>query len=177
MRADLIDCFNPYRVFKFVATLRLPQPPQVPPPRFNPYRVFKFVATSILISYEKVILRFQSLSGFQVRCNLDTGLMICATKEVSIPIGFSSSLQQIDRMTNESVEAGFNPYRVFKFVATLPLQRMPVSHQQGFNPYRVFKFVATEAFSAIAMSALCCFNPYRVFKFVATGQPIVTRLR
>ena len=111
--------FNPYRVFKFVATLRLPGSQGLFGARFNPYRVFKFVATpggrripqnnlhvSIPIGFssslqlgdvkfgEELPAGFQSLSGFQVRCNawwafIAIGI-VCI---VSIPIGFSSSLQ------------------------------------------------------------------------------------
>ena len=36
---------------------------------FNPYRVFKFVATILLGRNNEPIALFQSLSGFQVRCN------------------------------------------------------------------------------------------------------------
>ncbi len=39
--------------------------------RFNPYRVFKFVATYIFHLIRCDILGFQSLSGFQVRCNFE----------------------------------------------------------------------------------------------------------
>jgi len=37
---------------------------------------------------------FQSLSGFQVRCNIDQRLLQAGGLVVSIPIGFSGSLQQ-----------------------------------------------------------------------------------
>ena len=40
------------------------------------------------------ILEFQSLSGFQVRCNVCLGLGTLPKLYVSIPIGFSSSLQR-----------------------------------------------------------------------------------
>ncbi len=111
--------FNPYRVFKFVATASrgfaqqiaemvsipigfsssLQRPPRLPSNHhsgcFNPYRVFKFVAT------KSMLIRF--LLFFRV----------------SIPIGFSSSLQPyaLDNQT-PSRHLCFNPYRVFKFVAT-----------------------------------------------------------
>jgi len=39
---------------------------------------------------------------------------------VSIPIGFSSSLQPSADRTVSPYAPGFNPYRVFKFVATWP---------------------------------------------------------
>ena len=90
-----------------------------------------------------VVLRFQSLSGFQVRCNLKWLFLLTITGNsfqslsgfqvrcnslrlqdrrihfrVSIPIGFSSSLQLISPGSFVDLELGFNPYRVFKFVAT-----------------------------------------------------------
>ena len=111
--------FNPYRVFKFAATelhlghrsgfllVSIPigfssslQPPgqltnRAPPTSFNPYRVFKFAATKEQDKAREKIKQFQSLSGFQVRCN--TFLQCWRTSTwapaVSIPIGFSSSLQ------------------------------------------------------------------------------------
>ena len=61
---------------------------------FNPYRVFKFAATYTLSQDLLESQEFQSLSGFQVRCNLlllENG-SLCGVP-VSIPIGFSSSLQ------------------------------------------------------------------------------------
>ena len=67
-------CFNPYRVFKFVATQKLRSAKAILL-CFNPYRVFKFVAT-VRLSKESIII--------------DT---------VSIPIGFSSSLQQQAEMS------------------------------------------------------------------------------
>jgi len=68
--ADVCASFNPYRVFKFVATPHPGEHFQAVCVGFNPYRVFKFVAT-----YQGVLTtpypeqKFQSLSGFQVRCN------------------------------------------------------------------------------------------------------------
>ena len=110
---------------------------------FNPYRVFKFVATQLLntwlMAYKAVSIpigfssslqrgsrgsggcninvsipigfssslqrndisiavsgnkMFQSLSGFQVRCNFQNFRTMSGMKKVSIPIGFSSSLQR-----------------------------------------------------------------------------------
>ena len=186
-------CFNPYRVFKFVATKYIQSWSCDYAARFNPYRVFKFVATS------------QPL------------LLAHVSKKVSIPIGFSSSLQLVDLRRMGMDERGFNPYRVFKFVATAcgRCTRGPSDWFQslsgfqvrcnlifvcrhsllstGFNPYRVFKFVATPAlisrppgsgrvsipigFSSSLQQPIktvsrarqaTSFNPYRVFKFVAT---------
>ena len=116
--AQILICFNPYRVFKFVATTSDPILQKNGHWSFNPYRVFKFVATSRFLRDSLAALRFQSLSGFQVRCNGNeskklvelekfqslSGFQVrCNLKKqpirvdedgVSIPIGFSSSLQQ-----------------------------------------------------------------------------------
>ena len=115
------------------------------PRGFNPYRVFKFVATSLpfflplrgLSLFQSLsgfqvrcnpgiastlpleAFWFQSLSGFQVRCNLFLACTVRRIESVSIPIGFSSSLQPIPEGWRVSQDHGFNPYRVFKFVATL----------------------------------------------------------
>ena len=62
---------------------------------FNPYRVFKFVATVVPSPFGNLrIEKFQSLSGFQVRCNAPRSGRSARSSEVSIPIGFSSSLQR-----------------------------------------------------------------------------------
>jgi hypothetical protein len=62
---------------------------------------------------------FQSLSGFQVRCNTALSChILIREKSVSIPIGFSSSLQRLVLLWHELDQISFNPYRVFKFVAT-----------------------------------------------------------
>jgi len=65
----------------------------------------------------------------------------------------------------------FNPYRVFKFVATLPEEIHKIREGSSFNPYRVFKFVATSRILACPTTSSSSFNPYRVFKFVATLSP------
>ena len=135
---------------------------------FNPYRVFKFVATSgrdicgcdpcsvsIPIGFSSSLQRmclsptwprrlsFQSLSGFQVRCNA-----------------------QLLRLFEEH-PVGFNPYRVFKFVATHYLDQpvcfsYPVSIPIGFSSSLQLNLWWTTA------TTWSSFNPYRVFKFVAT---------
>ena len=112
---------------------------------FNPYRVFKFVATQhIRYGTKYRLITFQSLSGFQVRCNADLS-------------GYLDVLTQC-----------FNPYRVFKFVATIDSADGNRASGWGFNPYRVFKFVATFNQKLLICPRKRSFNPYRVFKFVAT---------
>jgi len=66
-----------------------------------------------------IVEAFQSLSGFQVRCNAAMNLHSYSWATVSIPIGFSSSLQPVAGFSFDRVKWSFNPYRVFKFVATL----------------------------------------------------------
>ena len=91
--ADL-KCFNPYRVFKFAATVNPNRCPISWRLCFNPYRVFKFAATIFGPHVWLGYVEFQSLSGFQVRCNPEAIAASCGLlQEVSIPIGFSSSLQ------------------------------------------------------------------------------------
>ena len=114
---DRRHSFNPYRVFKFVATTyvkiftkiltvvsipigfssSLQRRPDACAGqarlRFNPYRVFKFVATLYPGCSRAARSGFQSLSGFQVRCNLSVEVSVAHCHSVSIPIGFSSSLQ------------------------------------------------------------------------------------
>ena len=63
------------------------------PQSFNPYRVFKFVATTGANETVSIARLFQSLSGFQVRCNEKLLNREEIDLSVSIPIGFSSSLQ------------------------------------------------------------------------------------
>ena len=111
------NSFNPYRVFKFAATLLVAAFPDhfhkfqslsgfqvrcncrvrmYPCPHhscFNPYRVFKFAATCSALFGPMPSQSFQSLSGFQVRCNFWSHHLQSFTQVVSIPIGFSSSLQ------------------------------------------------------------------------------------
>ena len=186
--------FNPYRVFKFVATyiwvngdtatglfqslsgfqvrcnLTWQRPLASDSPGFNPYRVFKFVATPMVGWTLRLISgSFQSLSGFQVRCNTPGIPEAQPRWSVSIPIGFSSSLQHPGFLVSDDQSIRFNPYRVFKFVATLAFVgslRVLI----GFNPYRVFKFVATLWVAFFLSRPFAGFNPYRVFKFVATPR-------
>ncbi len=118
---DLDDCikdgFNPYRVFKFVATHRV---------RSIQWKVFKFQSLSgfqVRCNIDGRVHnaarnKFQSLSGFQVRCNGIIQGKVDVDNAVSIPIGFSSSLQLIANGMRIILMRSFNPYRVFKFVAT-----------------------------------------------------------
>ena len=87
--------------------------------RFNPYRVFKLAATEIATLAWTLMLLFQSLSGFQARCNILDLEIVASDVLVSIPIGFSSSLQRsASQLDPRDCTDCFNPYRVFKLAAT-----------------------------------------------------------
>ena len=86
--------------------------------------------------------RFQSLSGFRVRCNLLCYHLLESVITVSIPIGFSSTLQLLYTISSIGTFDGFNPYRVFEYVATA-IRGYALVTGVGFNPYRVFEYVAT----------------------------------
>ena len=88
---------------------------------------------------------FQSLSGFQVRCNGEDG---------SIPVAY---------------HIGFNPYRVFKFVATSQSQtsHLPSGKFQSLSGFQVRCNPYLVDLSDFWLEG---FNPYRVFKFVATSH-------
>ena len=160
---------------------------------FNPYRVFKFVATSGSGCLSPWPLQFQSLSGFQVRCNGGQANQLHARWcPVSIPIGFSSSLQLnalcLDGLLGlaVSIPIGFSSSLQPPCSSVCPLHpqvSIPIGfssslqrslsraflwHSWSFNPYRVFKFVATPRHPAQWHWNCFRFNPYRVFKFVAT---------
>jgi len=121
------------------------KPPVLSSPNssFNPYRVFKFVATGLDRPAAGAEDNVSIPIGFS--SSLQPLYDICASSRigaVSIPIGFSSSLQHRTRShsyprTDVSIPIGFSS----------SLQRptssgtMPI--QESFNPYRVFKFVAT----------------------------------
>ena len=110
---------------------------------FNPYRVFEYVATGGILPLGREAKWFQSLSGFRVRCNdgykgcgvspdtfqslsgfrvrcnpLTSSARAASLVEVSIPIGFSSTLQLSPTCSHRTAWPGFNPYRVFEYVAT-----------------------------------------------------------
>ena len=112
---------------------------------FNPYRVFKFVATSVLDWARYRSSTFQSLSGFQVRCN--DHIRIASRKQVvnvSIPIGFSSSLQRKRAPRRNTSMMPFQSLSGFQVRCNQATMVGSLPSLLGFNPYRVFKFVATQ---------------------------------
>ena len=185
--------FNPYRVFKFVATQDGVLYRAVTVPVSIPIGFSSSLQRSSVLARRRGCVRFQSLSGFQVRCN---------PREV---------------LPAETGGSSFNPYRVFKFVATsalavVDMQYRPVSIPIGFSSslQQFFQLIslsrdhqvsipigfssslqpsAVSGFSAALykvsipigfssslqrpaasqeLPGIFCFNPYRVFKFVAT---------
>ena len=86
---------------------------------------------------------FQSLSGFQVRCNCNRFTRGGKCITVSIPVGFSSALQPSSRHGWATSGNRFNPCRVFKCAATEGSLSQPAPTPAGFNPCRVFKCAAT----------------------------------
>ena len=113
------------------------------------------------------VCTFQSLSGFQARCDA----IFVSPMNMLLP--------------------SFNPCRVFKLVAIRSSTRLRHLSWNGFNPCRVFKLVAMPntwsrmrlrrvvsipvGFSSslrlqlqcLGIQQLCRFNPCRVFKLVA----------
>ena len=111
-------CFNPYRVFKFVATIpgdvdRMELRHVSIPIGFSSslQRKDRMLLSQVAMSFQSLsgfqvrcnlfsffsfssaAKSFQSLSGFQVRCNTSSSTGLSGSRQVSIPIGFSSSLQ------------------------------------------------------------------------------------
>ena len=85
--------FNPCRVFKLVAMARDCRQKSNLYLCFNPCRVFKLVAIAIDFGSCQSRGMFQSLSGFQARCDCCHNLLQRPKDCVSIPVGFSSSLR------------------------------------------------------------------------------------
>ena len=110
---------------------------------FNPCRVFWFVATSHKADTGGNVLVFQSLSGFLVRCNPSI-----ASEEPCLMAAFQSLSGFLVRCNISEIilfplaKYGFNPCRVFWFVATRR-ELYTGSNLRSFNPCRVFWFVAT----------------------------------
>ena len=93
---------------------------------------------------------------------------------VSIPIGFSGSLQRQSRLSQHRTPTRFNPYRVFWFAATIPISFMPALTLFVSIPIGFSGSLQLIAFSIPQFAVFPCFNPYRVFWFAATGgqEPI-----
>ena len=78
------------------------------------------VATVNTDKYGQATYEFQSLSGFLARCNLiEENITWPPLLIVSIPVGFSCSLQPLINTDGYEIKESFNPCRVFLLVATL----------------------------------------------------------
>jgi len=137
------ESFNPYRVFKFVATSTTKHGLMQKYPVSIPIGFSSSLQLQFEIDNALYVVLFQSLSGFQVRCNGTNGT------------GTGTG-------TN-----GFNPYRVFKFVATYGTE-ITKTAEQWFQSLSGFQVRCNATVRMIRNGQVSSFNPYRVFKFVAT---------
>ena len=119
---------------------------------------------------------FQSLSGFQARCNS------CNSRQWALLL-FSFNPCRVFKLAatlrprlQKAVRIGFNPCRVFKLAATLAARLRQSSRWRRFNPCRVFKLAAT-AVTGGGVAAQKGFNPCRVFKLAATHLPAPEQIR
>ncbi len=110
--------FNPCRVFKSAATIGQRIKANFLQPGFNPCRVFKSAATARKDVYISGPTKFQSLSGFQVRCNATTGI-------------------------SNASGVLFQSLSGFQVRCNLPTNGCPFCDGTRFNPCRVFKSAAT----------------------------------
>ncbi len=109
--------FNPCRVFSLVAMLLCPNN------RNRRIHVSIPVGFSASLRYCQarllpvMLIMFQSLSGFQPRCDLEPEFQHCSSQLVSIPVGFSASLRSKISALPSIKHVCFNPCRVFSLVA------------------------------------------------------------
>ena len=115
------------------------------------------------------LTKFQSLSGFQVRCNWDKWSGSSAgSAVVSIPIGFSSSLQpillqgQTTQNTQVSIPIGFSSSLQHAVASMMSLGKPTFQSLSG------FQVRCNQVNGLYQLVGKGRFNPYRVFKFVAT---------
>jgi len=117
--------------------------------------------------YDTAVPEFQSLSGFQVRCNSDQSVGPLVHLPVSIPIGFSSSLQRRDSGIMGSHPQAFQSLSGFQVRCNMysAIDSNAIGHVSipiGFSSSLQQKDNGDIKY------AMICFNPYRVFKFAAT---------
>ncbi len=117
---------------------------------FNPCRVFKSAATSK--EWIRIVgnNQFQSLSGFQVRCN------------------------QLEKCYGIPYILSFNPCRVFKSAATICSYRCPLNIDE-FQSLSGFQVRCNNSRQVSAIPVAICFNPCRVFKSAATSIRVYRR--
>gem|GEM_PF-1711076 len=162
------QCFNPYRVFKPLAT-RLPHIPSAAPLRFQSLSGFQAACDVVWgPGLAPIHARFQSLSGFQAACDCLPSYPLHASAFVSIPIGFSSRLRHRKYLNSSLIE----------FDVSIPIgfssRLRPTEIRQSSGG--LLSFQSLSGFQAACDRTLTLtpttipprFNPYRVFKPLAT---------
>ena len=136
---------------------------------FNPCRVFTLAATSTTPRASwRAYRSFQSLSGFHARCNIFIIMHVRLHRHVSIPVGFSRSLQHLnadllDGINGVSIPVGFSRSLQQKVLANRAKAIAEVSIPVGFS--RSLQLPTTSPGGNIFQS----FNPCRVFTLAATS--------
>ena len=161
---------------------------------FNPWRVFSWLATCKNLGLHKRLVKFQSLAGFFVACNSSGRTWTLNESSFNPWRVFSWLATQIWGAVPASRLGSFNPWRVFSWLATLR-KNMAGAGVSSFNPWRVFSWLATRLpgrpyhhrmgqvsipggfFRGLQpRSCNTCstlersFNPWRVFSWLATLQ-------
>ena len=160
---------------------------------FNPYRVFEYVATPDFGIVLCAVVKFQSLSGFRVRCNkcFECGWVqefkfqslsgfrvrcngryrFCSEFDpsVSIPIGFSSTLQPNFRIITRDCTRGFQSLSGFRVRCNgrAWTRTCSTTKFQSLSGFRVRCNRITPDRPKVELGS---FNPYRVFEYVATSS-------
>src|SRR5665648_86734 len=87
-----VESFNPYWVFKCAVTFMILSPQFLPIPEFQSLLGFQMRCDIYDVSCDAGAAGFQSLLGFQMRCDVPAAIVLPLLNIVSIPIGFSNAL-------------------------------------------------------------------------------------
>ena len=137
---------------------------------FNPYRVFWFAATASLMMKSCHVRPVSIPIGFSGSLQLLVVRGIGSPAMwVSIPIGFSGSLQRGGRLHFRPPFHRFNPYRVFWFAATAGKGSRFQDLDGVSIPIGFSGSLQLWACDRLERSRIR-FNPYRVFWFAATNM-------
>ena len=137
------------------------------PGSFNPLWVFQCAATGSHQARAIIIIMFQSLMGFPMRCDLKAYGVRPPNGFVSIPYGFSNALRPSGSGSAMDTDASFNPLWVFQCAATnhklcmlllLLLVSIPYGFSNALRPHTVLT----------APVPTSRFNPLWVFQCAAT---------
>ena len=106
---------------------------------FNPYRVFKFVATVYSLSWNSIVKGFQSLSGFQVRCNASTSTITTLIDRFQSLSGFQVRCNAADRFASQIFGTGFQSLSGFQVRCnlTFTLGIIPIKLFQSLSGFQV----------------------------------------